>query len=303
MPPLLLQTIQRDSAISFPMLGDFTIDPPAYFTIFGIDVYFYGVIIGLGFILAMVYCARHAKGFGLKKDDVYDLMLWLIPFSIIGARLYYVLFELDRYIRDPAKIFALRDGGLAIYGGIIAGILVIILLSKHKKVPPLAFLDLVVFGLLIGQIIGRWGNFMNREAFGAPTDVFCRMGLTTPDGSTIYVHPTFLYESLWNLASFIILSIFVKKGLRKYDGQCVLLYFLFYGLGRGWIEGLRTDSLYIPGTPIRVSQALSLLLAAAALIILIVNSRRPHPPEKLFVNRVQAKEPAAPDPDNIREVL
>ena len=299
--PILMQTIQRDSAICFPMLGNLTINPPSYFTVFGKNIYFYGVIIGLGFILGMLYCARRSREFGLKPDDVYDLMIWLIPFSIIGARLYYVLFELENYIAHPAEIFAIREGGLAIYGGIIAGILVICLLSRKKKVPVAAFLDLVVFGLLIGQIIGRWGNFMNREAFGAETEIFCRMGLIAPDGSSIYVHPTFLYESLWNLGILIFLIWFTKKGKRRYDGQCLLLYFLMYGLGRAWIEGLRTDSLYIGSSNIRVSQALSLVLAVISLAVLLYQSRRPHPPEALFVNRAVAAEAAGETTEEIRK--
>ena len=291
--PILIQTIQRNSAITFPMLGDLTINPPAYFTVFGKNIYFYGVIIGLGFILGMLYCARRSRDFGPKPDDVYDLMIFLIPFSIIGARLYYVIFELDYYIQHPEHIFSTREGGLAIYGGIIAGALVVYFVCRKKKVPVPAFLDLVVFGLLIGQIVGRWGNFMNREAFGAETDIFCRMGLIAPDGSTIYVHPTFLYESLWNLGVLIFLIVFTRKGKRRYDGQCLLLYFLLYGLGRAWIEGLRTDSLYIGDTGIRVSQALSLALILVSLVILIIQSRRPHPPEKLFVNQVRSREEAA----------
>ena len=290
--PILMQTIQRDSAICFPMLGNLTINPPSYFTLFGKNIYFYGVVIGLGFILGMLYCARRSREFGLKPDDVYDLMIWLIPFSIVGARLYYVLFNLETYLQHPSQIFAIREGGLAIYGGIIAGILVIWAVCRKKKVPVAAFLDLVVFGLLVRQIIGRWGNFMNREAFGAETEIFCRMGLTAPDGSTIYVHPTFLYESLWNLAGLIFLIVWTKKGHRKYDGQCTLIYFFWYGLGRAWIEGLRTDSLYIGSTNIRVSQALSLVLVLISLILLILQSRRPHPPEKLYVNRVRAAEAA-----------
>jgi phosphatidylglycerol:prolipoprotein diacylglycerol transferase len=292
--PILMQTIQRDSTISFPMLGNLSFNPPSYFTVFGINIYFYGVIIGLGFILGMLYCAHKSRDFGLVPDDIYDLMIWLIPFSIIGARLYYVLFELDYYIRNPGDILAIRNGGLAIYGGIIAGIIVVFLVCRHKKIPMAAMLDVVTFGLLIGQILGRWGNFMNREAFGAETTVFCRMGLTSPEGSTVYVHPTFLYESLWNLGIFIFLTVFTKKGKRKYDGQCILLYFLLYGIGRSWIEGLRTDSLYIGTTGIRVSQALSMALAVAALVTLIVQSRREHPAEKLFVNQVaQAKQAEA----------
>lgn len=281
----LFSTMQRESAISFPMLGDFSFDPPAYFTLFGINIYFYGVLIGLGFILAMVYCSKRCSKFGVKQDDFFDMMLWLLPFSIIGARLYYVLFELDSYLAEPAKIFAIRDGGLAIYGGVIAGIIVIWLVCRRKKIPVLAMLDLVVFGLLIGQILGRWGNFMNREAFGAETEIFCRMGLTAPDGTTIFVHPTFLYESLWNLIGLIFLIVWTNKGKRRYDGQCLLIYFLWYGSGRAWIEGLRTDSLYIGGSNIRVSQALSIALALIALAVLIAQSRRPHPPEKLYVNR------------------
>lgn len=287
----VIQTIQRDSVISFPMLGELALDPPSYITVFGRNIYFYGIIIALGFLLAMVYCTKNARRFGIKEDDLYDVFLWLIPLSIVGARLYYVLFKLDFYLANPAEIFALREGGLAIYGGVIAGILVIFFACKKKKLPVGAMLDLLVFGLLIGQILGRWGNFMNREAFGAETEVFCRMGLTAPDGTTIYVHPTFLYESLWNLVCLVFLHVFVRKGARRYDGQCTLIYFFWYGIGRAWIEGLRTDSLYIGSTGIRVSQALSIVLALAAFIALAVNRRRAHPPEELYVNRASAATP------------
>lgn len=290
--PVLMQTIQRDSIISFPMLGGLTLDPPSYITVFGMRIYFYGILIALGFLLGILYCAHISKRFGIKEDDLYDVLIWLIPMSIIGARLYFVLFKLEDYLANPAEIFALREGGLAIYGGVIAGVLVIYFVCRHKKIPLGAMLDVLVFGLLIGQILGRWGNFMNREAFGAETDIFCRMGLTAPDGTTIYVHPTFLYESLWNLACLIFLIVFTKKGRRKYDGQCILIYFLWYGIGRAWIEGLRTDSLYIGATGIRVSQALSAALAAAALAVLIIQARRPHPPEALYVNRVSASKAA-----------
>ena len=288
----VIQTIQRDSAISFPMLGNLQLDPPSYITVFGRNIYFYGMLIALGFLLGILVCTRISKRFGIKEDDLYDVFLWLIPLSIVGARLYYVLFRLDYYTENPAEIFALREGGLAIYGGVIAGVLVIYFVSRHKKIPLGAMLDVLVFGLLIGQIIGRWGNFMNREAFGAETTVFCRMGLTAPDGTTIYVHPTFLYESLWNLACLIFLAVFVRRGRRRYDGQCILIYFFWYGIGRAWIEGLRTDSLYIGSTGIRVSQLLSAVLALAALFTLVVQRRREHPPEALYVNRVAAAEAA-----------
>lgn len=286
----VLNTIQRDSVISFPFLG-LTLDPPAYFTLFGKNIYFYGVLIALGFLLGILYCAKNAPKFGLTEDNVYDVILWLIPMSIIGARLYFVLFRLEDYIADPLNIFAIREGGLAIYGGVIAGVLTAFLVARRKKFSFAAMLDLLIFGLLIGQIIGRWGNFMNREAFGAQTDIFCKMGLTAPDGTTIYVHPTFLYESLWNLCTFLFLRWFVNRGKRRYDGQIILMYFLFYGVGRAWIEGLRTDSLYIGSTGIRVSQLLSILLALAAGIVLFIQSKRPHPPDGLYVNQREKDNP------------
>ena len=149
-------------------------------------------------------------------------------------------------------------------------------------------LDNLCYGLLIGQIIGRWGNFLNREAFGAVTDIFCRMGLTAPDGTTVYVHPTFLYESLWNLGVLLFLLWFERTGRRRFDGHCVTLYFLLYGLGRFWIEGLRTDSLYIGNTGVRVSQALSLALVIASAALLLYMRRRPFSPDDLYVNRVAA---------------
>ena len=281
---LLTATMLRSAQISFPMLGDWSIDPPYSFNLFGLEIYFYGVIIALGFILAALYCAKRAKEFGLSSDELYELVIWLIPTCIIGARLYYVLFKLDYFIANPNKIFALRDGGLAIYGGIIAGIIVGIIWCRAKKIRVFAVADLTAFGLLIGQSIGRWGNFINREAFGAQTEIFCRMGLTVPGFETLYVHPTFLYESLWNILGLIVLHIWSKKGKRKYDGQIFWLYILWYGLGRAWIEGLRSDSLYIGSTDIRVSQLLAIVSAVVSLVILIINARKQHGPEDMFVN-------------------
>ena len=282
---ILSATMLRGAEISFPMLGDWSVNPPYSFTVFGFEIYFYGVIIAAAFILAALFCARKAAEFGLTSDDLFDLVIWLIPACIIGARLYYVLFKLDYFIANPSKIFSVRDGGLAIYGGIIAGVITGIIWSRMKKIPVFAVGDLAAFGLLIGQAVGRWGNFINREAFGAETDVFCRMGLTMPGQETLYVHPTFLYESLWNLAGLIILCVLSKLGKRKYDGQFFWSYILWYGLGRAWIEGLRTDSLYIGSTDIRVSQLLAAVSALAALIVLIVNAKKAHKPEDLFVNR------------------
>ncbi len=285
MPLFLIENIQRDAVISFPMLGDLHLNPPAGFTVFGFTIYFYGVLIALGFVLAMLYCSHHAPRFGIRPDDFFDLMLWLIPIVIVGARAYYVLFRLDYYLANPSQIIAVRDGGLAIYGGVIAGVLVLWLFCRKRELSLPAMLDLAVYGLLIGQIIGRWGNFMNREAFGAQTDIFCRMGLTPPGGATVYVHPTFLYESLWNLAGLLFLIVWERRGGRKYDGQCALIYFFWYGLGRAWIEGLRTDSLYIGATGLRVSQLLSIALCLIALVLLVIFGRRRHDPRQLFVNR------------------
>ena len=281
---LLTATMLRSAQISFPMLGDWSIDPPYSFNLFGLEIYFYGVIIALGFILAALYCAKRAKEFGLSSDELYELVIWLIPTCIIGARLYYVLFKLDYFIANPNKIFALRNGGLAIYGGIIAGIIVGIIWCRAKRIRVFAVADLTAFGLLIGQSVGRWGNFINREAFGAQTEIFCRMGLTVPGFETLYVHPTFLYESLWNILGLIVLHIWSKRGKRKYDGQVFWLYILWYGLGRAWIEGLRSDSLYIGSTDIRVSQLLAIVSAVVSLVILIINARKQHGPEDMFVN-------------------
>ena len=289
----VIETIQRTSTISFPgLFGDWTINPPASFRLFGLNVYFYGVFIAVGFLLGITYCARNARRFGIREDDVYDLVLWLIPLVIVGARLYFIAFKLDYYLTHPREIVEIWNGGLAIYGGVIAGVIVMLLFCRHRKIPWKAMIDLLVFGLMIGQILGRWGNFTNREAFGAETEIFCRMQLTAPDGTSVCVHPTFLYESLWNLTGFTALLIWERRGGRRYDGQAALGYFFWYGVGRAWIEGLRTDSLYIGHSSLRVSQLLSIALAAAALTLLVINACRKHPPEELYVNRVAAAEAA-----------
>ncbi len=268
---ILFATIQRDSSISFPFLGNWSINPPSYISLFGLNIYLYGILIALGFVLGILYCAHRAPEFGISADSFYDMVIWLIPISILGARLYYVVFEADYYLQHPGEILAVWEGGLAIYGGIIAGVLTAFVFCKVKKLSFPDMLDVSSFGVLIGQSLGRWGNFFNREAFGAETGVFCRMGLTAPDGTQIFVHPTFLYESLWNLCGLIFLIVFTKKGKRRYSGQCMLIYLFWYGLGRSWIEGLRTDSLYIGSTGIRVSQLLSLVLVLISGITLFLN--------------------------------
>ena len=289
--------------VTFPGLGlEFHLDRVA-FSLFGHPVYWYGVIIGCGFLLAVLLCCRWAPRFGVNSDQIMDLLIFAVPLSVVGLRVYYVLFYLDLYREADGSlnwgaIFRITDGGLAIYGGIIAAALTLIVFCRIRKISFFSFADLGVHGLLIGQCIGRWGNFMNREAFGAETTLPWRMQLTTVTGQLVEVHPTFLYESLWNLAG-LLLIIFVVSKARRFDGENTWFYFLWYGIGRFWIEGLRTDSLYlfnwtIGGQPIRVSQALSLVMVFVSLFMLYYNIKlHPHKPEELYVNIVAARNAAA----------
>ena len=239
-----------DSPIRFPgLFGDWAFTASSKAINIGHGIYWYGIIIACGLLLAVAFCLRQRKHYGISEDDLMDCILWGIPCGIIGARLYYVIFYLDLF-RDAdgkfnwGKAVAIWDGGLAIYGAVIAVVLLAIIMAKRKGFKLCALTDLVVMGLLIGQIVGRWGNFMNREAFGTETTVFCRMQLTLKTGELIEVHPTFLYESLWNLVGLLLIVLIVAKH-RRFDGENTLCYFLWYGLGRFWIEGLRTDSLYL----------------------------------------------------------
>ena len=268
-------TISRSSAISFPLFGDIALNPPSSVTVFGREIYLYGILIALAFLLGLLWCDRHAAVFSVSQDNATDVFLRVIPAAIIGARIYYVLFRLEDYAERPGAVFAVWEGGLAVYGGILAGIGTVFLVCRRKGISSFALLDLFAPALLLGQAIGRWGNFFNREAFGSETAVFCRMGLTPPGGQTVYVHPTFLYESLWDLLGFLLLDRLTRKGKHRYDGEFLFLYFVWYGSGRAWIEGLRTDSLLIPGTGLRVSQLLSIVLAFIGAFMLIRNSRRP----------------------------
>ena len=263
----------REAIISFPMFGEnFAIDPPYCISIGSFCIYFYGIIIAAGLLLAIIYGVRNGKRLDIDPDTIYDLVIWGVIAAVIGARLYYCVFNWSSYAANPAKIFAIRDGGLAIYGGIIGAIIAVWIRCRMKKISIFPALDIMSFGLLIGQLIGRWGNFFNREAFGYETDIFCRMGLTLGN-TTTYVHPTFLYESLWNLVGFVALHFYSKKH-RKYKGQFFILYVFWYGLGRAWIEGMRSDSLWLVPDVIRVSQLIAALSCAAALIIYIINARR-----------------------------
>ena len=272
----------RYTSISFPSLG-IEINPPQVFDLGPVSIHMYGLIIACGLMLAVVYGMRRAKQFGVTEDHVLDGVLWITPFAFVCARIYYCVFEWETYATDPISVLYIWKGGIAIYGGVIGAVAGIILFCKIKKISLGAALDLVLLGFLIGQSIGRWGNFFNREAFGAETDTFLRMGLLDSfTGTVTYHHPTFLYESLWNAAGFVLLHFLSKR--RRYDGQIALGYAVWYGLGRAFIEGLRTDSLYLPGTGLRVSQLLaasSCLIAAAVLVYFVFKP----PVKKLFVHR------------------
>ena len=184
------------SPITFPNLG-IEIDPnPVAFTVFGKDIYWYGIIIAAGFLLAVFYMLSRAKDFGVTQDDVLDMILWAGPIGVVCARLYYCIFYWELYADDPISILYIWEGGLAIYGGIIGGAITLLVVAKHKKIPATVLLDVAGMGVIIGQLVGRWGNFMNREAHGAVTDTFLKMGLQDVSGVVTYYHPTFLYDSI-----------------------------------------------------------------------------------------------------------
>ena len=277
--------------ISFPGLGLSFNPSRVAFSIGNKPIYWYGIIIAAGFLLAVYYAMRRADQFGLTQDNIIDMLICAVPLAIIGARAYYCLFSWNLYKDDPIRVLYIWEGGLAIYGGVIGAAIGLFLYAKVKKVKTLALLDIGGLGLLIGQSIGRWGNFMNREAFGAQTDSFLRMGLTDASGATIYVHPTFLYESVWNAIGLLILHFYSKR--RKFDGQIFLMYLGWYGLGRMFIEGLRTDSLYVGSSNLRVSQLLAGICFLAVVIFLVYDKIfREHDPKDLYVNQVAQRKAA-----------
>ena len=277
--------------ISFPGLGLSFNPSRVAFSIGSKPIYWYGIIIAVGFLLAVYYAMRRADQFGLTQDNIIDMLICAVPLAIIGARAYYCLFSWNLYKDDPIRVLYIWEGGLAIYGGVIGAVIGLFLYTKVKKVKTSALLDIGGLGLLIGQSIGRWGNFMNREAFGAQTDSFLRMGLTDANGATIYVHPTFLYESVWNAIGLLILHFYSKR--RKFDGQIFLMYLGWYGLGRMFIEGLRTDSLYVGASNLRVSQLLAGICFLAVVIFLVYDKIfREHDPRDLYVNQVAQRKAA-----------
>lgn len=270
--------------ITFPALG-WMFNPSRGFSIGPLQIHWYGLLIALGMLLAVVYACRRCKTFGLTDNDLIDGVLCIVPFAVLCARAYYCIFQWEAYADNPISVLYIWQGGLAIYGGVIGAAIgiVVFALIKKSKVKLTAVLDITALGFLIGQSVGRWGNFINREAFGAETTSFLRMGLLNKlTGEVTYYHPTFLYESLWNACGFVLLHYLTPK--RKYDGQIALGYVAWYGLGRAMIEGLRTDSLYLG--PIRVSQLLAAVSCFVAVTVLIIMAFKKHDPEKLFVNVV-----------------
>ncbi len=271
--------------IAFPNLGIYLENVPKGFEIFGVYIAFYGVIIGLGVLAGILLAAHDAKVTGQDPETYWDFAIYAVIFSVIGARIYYVAFSWDNYKDDLLSIFNTRNGGMAIYGSVIAAFITLFVYTKIKKKNPFQMGDSGVLGLILGQIIGRWGNFMNREAFGEYTDNLFAMRLpieavrrheitdemwshVTEGVNYIQVHPTYLYESAWNLVILLLLLCYRKR--KKFHGEICLFYLGGYGLGRFLIEDLRTDQLLVPGTDIAVSQLLALCMFVFAIVADIV---------------------------------
>lgn len=300
--------------IAFPNLGIYLKDVPRSFSVFGFNIYFYGLIIGLGVIAGILMASHVAKISGQNPDTYWDFAIYAVICSVLGARIYYVLFSWDEFKDNPLRVFNIRQGGLAIYGAVIAAFITLFVYTKVKKQNALLMGDTAMAGLILGQAIGRWGNFMNREVFGEFYDGLLSMQLPIaavrdssditenimahiPEGANyINVHPTFLYESLWNLLVFALILLWRKH--KKFDGELCLLYFAGYGLGRFIIEGIRTDTLFIPGTSIPVSQALSLVMVVFAVAVdVIVRIRRRNIPAEAFGQTVEEKPESEKKPE------
>lgn len=280
-----------ESSILFPNLGIHLKNVGQFIDVFGFEIAYYGMIIGCGVIAGILLAAYLAKKTGQNPDTYYDLAIYEVIFSIIGARLYYVIFSWDVYKDDLLSIFNLREGGLAIYGAVIAAVITAIVYAKIKKISFWVLADTGAPALILGQILGRWGNFFNREAFGEYTDSLFAMQLPVDavrraditdkmwkniveiEGvQFIQAHPTFLYESLWNVCVLVFMLWWMKR--KKFEGEIFLIYLFGYGVGRFWIEGLRTDPLLIPGTSVPVSQVLALVLVIASAVMMYVKGKK-----------------------------
>lgn len=276
------------------LLGE--IDPIAI-SVGPITIYWYGIIIAAAMFVAIYLTTREGNKRGLAEDTIIDTSLWAIPIGFIGARLYYVLFELDYYLQYPTEIIAIWNGGIAIYGGLIAGGLTVYIYTKKKEIPLALLLDVLAPSVLLAQSIGRWGNFMNQEAHGGPVSRQFLENLYLPNViieqmniNGTYYQPTFLYESLWSLLGFCVLIILRNRKKLLRQGEVALSYVLWYSTGRFFIEGMRTDSLWI-GDLIRVSQALSLVLVIGAIIIWYLR-RQDYPPNPYYLEGNQNLEPS-----------
>lgn len=261
--------------VTFPHLGlEFNINPVA-FSIGNFHVYWYGIIIAAGFLLALIYASFSCKKMNIDINRLFDVVIVGLITGVIFARLFYVVFYPgDKYWKNPLEIFQIHDGGLAIYGGIIGAVVFGSLMAKLRKLKVTAVLDIAALGFLIGQCVGRWGNFINQEAFGSATEL--PWGMHSENTAAVVdgnVHPCFLYESLLCLLGFVLLHFFTRR-FRRYDGQTFLLYIVWYGACRFFIEGLRTDSLIIPGTGLRVSQVIAAACVVAGIILLVLFRHR-----------------------------
>lgn len=280
-----------DMSINFPHLGIYLEHVGRSISIGGFQIYFYGMIIGFGIIMGVLIAQWQAKRTGQDPETYLDLAMIAVILSIIGARVYYVIFAWDMYKDNLLDIFNIRKGGLAIYGGVLTAIITVYVFARVKKLSFGLLLDTAGPGLVLGQVIGRWGNFFNREAFGGYTDSLLAMQLPvsavrSSDISAdlaahimnvggidyIQVHPTFLYESLWNLCLLIFLIWYSNR--KKFNGEVFLLYLFGYGIGRFWIEGLRTDQLILFGTGLPVSQLLAAVMAVAAVAIILLGRKK-----------------------------
>ena len=286
------------TTISFPALG-LEWDPIRVIHLGPLNIHLYGIIIAFGLMLAVFYAWKRCHAFGINEDHLTDGVLCVVPFAILCARAYYCAFQWKtEFADDPISVLYIWNGGLAIYGGVIGAVIGVAVFSKIRKMNLPALLDLVALGFLIGQSIGRWGNFFNREAFGSETENFLRMGLyNTITGNTEYHHPTFLYESAWNAAGFLLLHFLSHR--RKYDGQIALGYVVWYGLGRAFIEGLRTDSLY--WGPFRVSQLLAAVSCLAAAAVLLYQTFREHRSEQLAGYQAPEEAPVTAEEETAEE--
>ncbi|MFR8238634.1 MAG: prolipoprotein diacylglyceryl transferase [Dorea sp.] len=280
------------TSIEFPNLGIHLENVGKTLTIFQFDIAYYGIVIGLGIVAGLLVAMYVAKRTKQEPENYIDLVMFAVVFGIIGARIYYVVFSWDMYKDHILSIFNIREGGLAIYGGVIAAVITVFVFARVKKLSAPLLLDTAVFGLVTGQMIGRWGNFFNREAFGEYTDNLFAMRLPldavrstsdvtekmwahleTIDGvDYIQVHPTYLYESIWCLLVLVLLFIYLRH--KVFDGEVFLVYLAGYGIGRFWIEGLRTDQLLLPGIGLPVSQVLAGVLVIVSVILIVVFRRK-----------------------------